>query len=154
MQPKTFSKKTKINSIIDKCDVCYLGMVDSDNNPYVLPFNFGYENDTIYLHSAGEGKKIDILKQNPNVCVTFSTDHKLFHRHEHVACSYGMRYRSVVAYGKVVFINDFDQKKEVLNIIMRKYTGKNFDYNPPAVNNVAIYKIEISKIEGRELGYW
>ncbi len=154
MQPKTISDKSKIKAIIDKCDVCYLGMVDTDNKPYVLPFNFGYKDEVIYLHSARDGKKMDILNQNPDVCVTFSTDHKLFHRHEQVACSYGMRYRSVLAYGKVVFIDDFDQKKEVLNIIMRKYTGKNFDYNPPAVNNVAIYKVEINKIEGRELGYY
>ena len=143
----------RIREIIDKCEACYIGMIDQEGKPYVLPFNFGYEEGVIYLHSAPEGRKMDILKNNPEVCVAFSTDHQLFHRHEPVACSYGMRYRSVLAFGKVVFIEDYDQKVDVLNIIMRKYAGRDFPYNAPAVNNVAVYKVEVSKIEGKESGY-
>jgi len=144
--------KFEIKQIIDKCDSCFLAMVDQEGMPYVLPFNFGYEDDTIFLHSDTKGKKIDILKNNPNVCLAFSTDHKLFFRHETVACSYGMDYRSVLAYGKVVFIDDYDEKVKVLNIIMRKYTDKEFNFNAPAVNNVAVYKVEVSKIEGKVSG--
>lgn len=144
--------KFEIKQIIDKCDSCFLAMVDQEGKPYLLPFNFGYEDDTIYLHSDPKGKKIDILKNNPDVCVAFSTDHKLFFRHETVACSYGMDYRSVLAYGKVIFIDDYDEKMKVLNIIMRKYTDKEFSFNAPAVNNVAVYKVEISKIEGKVSG--
>lgn len=143
----------RISEIINKCEVCYLGMVDEQGHPYVLPFNFGYEQGVIYLHSAAAGRKIDILKQNPNVCVTFSTDHQLFHRHEQVACSYGMRYRSALAFGKVVFIDDYQEKEKVLNVFMRKYAGRDFPYNAPAVNNVAIYKVEVSRLEGKESGY-
>jgi uncharacterized protein len=142
-----YTDHANAKEVIDKCDACYMGMVDSDNNPYVLPFNFGYENETIYLHSAAFGKKIDILKFNPQVCVSFSTDHKLFHRHDNMACSYGMRYRSVLAFGKVVFVEDYDEKVEIMNIIMRKYTGRDFQYNAPAINNVSIYKVVIEKIE-------
>lgn len=153
MRTRITTEKSEIKKIIDKCDVCYLAMSDEENKPYVLPFNFGYKNGTIYFHSAPEGKKIEILRKNPQVSVAFSTDHKLFHRNEEVACSYGMQFRSVVAFGKIVFIDDFDEKEEVLNIIMRKYTGKDFDYNAPAVKNVAIYKMEITQIEGRLSGY-
>ncbi len=153
MRNRTITDKSEIKTIIDKCDVCYLSMADDDNKPYVLPFNFGYEDNTIFFHSAPEGKKIDILRKNPHVCVAFSTDHKLFKRNEEVACSYGMCFRSVVAHGTIVFVDDFDEKKKILNIIMRKYTGKDFSYNAPAVKNVAIFKVEITKIEGREMGY-
>lgn len=139
--------------VIDKCEACYVGMIDQENLPYVLPFNFGYQDEVIYLHSAPFGKKIDVLKNNPNVCVNFSTDHQLFHRHEQVACSYGMRYRSVLAFGKVVFIENYEEKVRVLNIIMQKYTGKDFDYNSPAVNNVSIYKVIIDRIETKISNY-
>lgn len=142
-----------IQKIIDTCEACYVGMIDQDHKPYVLPFNFGFEEGIIYLHSAIMGKKIDILRNNPNVCISFSTDHQLFHRHEPVACSYGMKYRSVLAYGEIAFIDDYDEKVRILNIIMRKYAGREFEYNPPAVNNVCIYKLEPSKIEGKESGY-
>ncbi len=152
MRSRMTYDKFEIKQIIDKCDSCFLAMVDQEGKPYLLPFNFGYEDDTIYLHSDPKGKKIDILKNNPDVCVAFSTDHKLFFRHETVACSYGMDYRSVLAYGKVIFIDDYDEKMKVLNIIMRKYTDKEFSFNAPAVNNVAVYKVEISKIEGKVSG--
>lgn len=148
-----YTEPEKAKEVIDKCDVCYIGMIDQDNKPYVLPFNFGYEDGIVFLHSAPIGKKIDVLQNNPEICVSFSTDHKLFHRHEQVACSYGMRYKSVLISGKVEFIEDYDEKVRVLNIIMRKYTGKDFDYNTPAVKNVAIYKVIPEKTETKFSGY-
>lgn len=153
MGNKMISDSGLIKEIIDKCQVCNLGMVDTQGKPYVLPFNFGFEDEVIYLHSAREGHKIDILKNNPEVCVSFSTDHQLFHRHEPMACSYGMKYRSVLAFGKVVFIEDYDEKVRILNIFMRKYAGREFPFNAPAVNNVLIYKVEIARIEGKVSGY-
>jgi uncharacterized protein len=148
-----YTDPAKATEVIDKCEVCYIGMIDFDNKPYVLPFNFGYEDGIVYLHSAPIGKKIEVLKTNPDICVTFSTDHKLFHRHEQVACSYGMKYKSVLITGKVEFIEDYDEKVRVLNIIMRKYAGKDFEYNAPAVNNVAVYKVIPVKTETKFSGY-
>ena len=154
MATNMINNPEKIREIIDKCDTCYMGMVDPEGKPYVLPFNFGYEEGRIYLHMAPAGKKIDVLQQNPNVCVAFSADHELFHRHEKVACSYGMKYHSVLAYGRAVPVEDFDEKVRIMNVTMRKYTGKDFSYNAPAINNVTIYTIEISKIEGKLSGYF
>lgn len=153
MANRMTSNPEEIRAIIDKCEACYIGMIDKEGNPYVLPFNFGFEDGVIYLHSAQEGKKIDILRNNPKVCIAFSTDHKLFHRHEPVACSYGMKYRSVLAYGEVVFVEDYDEKVRILNIIMRKYAGRDFSYNPPAVNNVCVYKVAADRYDGKESGY-
>ncbi|MFN3555472.1 MAG: pyridoxamine 5'-phosphate oxidase family protein [Bacteroidales bacterium] len=148
-----FTDVANAQTIIEKCDVCYLAMVDQENKPYVLPFNFGFEEGTVYLHSGPVGKKIDILKNNPNVCVSFSTDHQLFNRHEQVACSYGMRYKSVLVKGEVVFIEDYEEKVRALNIIMRKYAGREFTYNAPAVNNVAVYKVVAGSFETKYSGY-
>lgn len=142
-----------IKKIIDKCEACYVGMIDQEGRPYVLPFNFGYEDGVVYLHSAGEGKKMTILRNNPHVCIAFSTDHLLFHRHDTVACSYGMKYRSVLVYGDVEFIEDHDEKIRILNVIMKKYSGKEFEYNAPAVRNVCVYKVVATLMEGKESGY-
>ncbi|HRS54197.1 MAG TPA: pyridoxamine 5'-phosphate oxidase family protein, partial [Bacteroidales bacterium] len=128
----------RINYIINKCEVCYVGMIDTQGNPYVLPFNFGYENGLIYLHSGPEGKKIDSLRKNPCVCIVFSTDYVLRYTSENVACSYGMKFKSVLAYGKVEFVDNYDDKIRILNVIMKKYTNKEFSYNAPAVRNVVI----------------
>jgi nitroimidazol reductase NimA-like FMN-containing flavoprotein (pyridoxamine 5'-phosphate oxidase superfamily) len=53
--------------------VCRLGLSD-DNRPYVVPLSFGYENNTLYFHSASEGKKVEILKKNSNVCFEFDIE--------------------------------------------------------------------------------
>jgi nitroimidazol reductase NimA-like FMN-containing flavoprotein (pyridoxamine 5'-phosphate oxidase superfamily) len=130
-----------------------MAMVDKNNMPYVLPFNFGYIDGEIFLHSAAAGKKIDILKNNNNVCVAFSTDYNLRYQNEEVACSYSWKYRSVLAYGKVEFVTNFDKKIEALNAVMANYTKREFKYNDPAVKDVCVYKVVIENLEGRAYGY-
>jgi len=143
----------ELESIILKCDVCSLSMVDQNNQPYVLHMNFGYEEQTVYFHGSQEGRKIDVLKNNPEVCIAFSSDHDLRWVNEEVACSWGMRYRSVLIYGKVEFIEDADEKVNALNIIMKNYTDRDFSYSIPAVRDVMIMKVKIDRIDGRTYGY-
>ena len=153
MKSKVVEKQEGIDSIIRKCDVCNLAMIDQEGNPYVIPMNFGYKDQVIYLHSSGTGKKIDILKNNNKVCLSFSTDHQLRWQSEKVACSYSMRYRSVLVFGKVEFVEDYDQKVDALNIIMANYTDREFTYNAPAVKDVMVFVVNPDKMEGREFGY-
>lgn len=155
MRKTTFLKELKeIEIVINKCDTCHVAMVDENNKPYVLPFNFGYNNGVVYLHSDQKGRKIDILKNNPAVCINFTADHEMFHQNEKVACSYGMRYRSVLIHGNVEFINDFDEKVDALNIFMKQYVkDMNFKYSDPAVNNVCVFKVEAKDFIGKMYGH-
>jgi uncharacterized protein len=154
MKSRDISLQSAMEEIIARCQYCSMGMVDQENRPYVLPMNFGYADGVVYLHSAPEGKKVSILKNNSRVCLAFSTDHVLRHQNEEVACSYGMKYRSVLIYGKVDFIQDHSEKRAALNIIMRQYTGRDdYDYNEPAIANVLVYKVVVEKMEGRAYGY-
>jgi len=152
MQTTIINNKEEMLKIISSCEVCYVGMADHDNKPYVLPFNFGIKDETIYLHSAPEGKKMDILKHNPDVSIAFSTGHELYHQHEEVACSYGMKFKSVIVSGKVVFIEEYENKTKALDIVMHHYTNREFSYNAPAINNVRVYKVLIDKMSGRKRG--
>jgi uncharacterized protein len=153
MRSNCFTDKKAIEDIIRDCQVCYVGMVDKNNTPYVVPFNFGYDEGYIYLHSAREGRKMDILKNNNRVCVTFSTGHELRHQSEGVACSYSMKFRSVMAFGHVEFIEQVDRKVEILNKVMLHYTGKEFTYNAPSLQEVATYRVVIEEMTGKKLGY-
>lgn len=152
MKTVVHTNKEQIESIISRCDVCFVGMADVDGTPYVLPMNFGYSDGVIYLHSAQEGRCISILERNPKVCVTFSTDHELVFQHPEVACSYRMRSKSVIACGKVEFEELFDKKVEALNIIMGQYSNKSFRYGDPAVRNVKIWRVAIDEISCKEFG--
>jgi uncharacterized protein len=153
MHPSYITDQNQIDEIINKCEVCYVAMVDKNNLPYVLPFNFGYKDGEIYLHSSQKGNKIDILKNNPSVCIAFSTDHQLRHQSIQVACSYSMRYRSVLAFGKVEFIDDIATKAEFLNIVMAHYTDREFTYNAPSLREVCTYKVKVEKFTAKVYGY-
>jgi hypothetical protein len=154
MKSRSELSKSEIDEIINKCETCVIGMTDLDGSPYVLPFNFGYKNDKLYIHSGPTGKKISLWEKDSRVCISFSTDYKLNVRHENVACSYSMRYRSVLVYGDVVPITNLEEKAHALNVVMEKYSGRyDFTYNRPALENVRVFEIRFRKVEGRIYGY-
>lgn len=152
MKTLVHTDKELIESIIRSCNICFVGMADTDGTPYVIPMNFGYHEGVIYLHSGREGRSISILERNPKVCITFSTGHDLVFQHPEVACSYSTRSKSVMAWGEVRFEEDFDKKTEALNIIMKQYSDKEFRYSDPAVKNVKIWVIEPEEVTCKEFG--
>jgi uncharacterized protein len=56
--------------------------------------------------------------------------------------------------GCVFFIEDIDEKKAAMNVIMRQYSGRNdFDYNLPAIKNVSLFKLIPDEITAYKRGY-
>jgi uncharacterized protein len=154
MKSRNDLNQFEIDNIIDDCQALTMSMVDETGMPYAVPMNFAYKNGYIYLHGAPMGKKMEVLKKNPNVVLSFFTGLALSKVNEDVACSYGMKYKSALLFGKVEFVDDFEEKKKLLNLIMEKYTSRvDFEYNAPAVNNVSVFKVNVEKYEGRAYGY-
>ena len=109
-------------------------------------------NGSIYLHSGPEGSKLEMLEHNNNVCITFSVGHKLVYQHEKVACSYSMRSESAMCRGQVEFIEEINEKRRALDIIMRHYTDSEFNYSDPAVRNVKVWKVAVRQTTGKVFG--
>ena len=146
----TVEEQQIIEQLIQRNKVCYVGLIDLQGRPYVIPMNCGYKYEVIYLHSGPESGSVEALKKNPEVCITFSDGHELVFQNESVACSYRMKSSSVICRGKVEFENDFDKKIECLNIIMAQYIGeKDFKYSDPAVKNVLIWKVKIDEVSSK-----
>ncbi len=141
-----------IEATIRQCSVCFIGVVDANNLPYVLPMNFGYHNKTIYLHSAPAGKIIDALNRNPNICITFCPPSELVAQHPEVACSFRMRGKSIVVNGVVRFVEDRDEKRNVFDILMGQYTKKTFAYSDPAIKNVKVWEVKVDDWTCKEFG--
>ena len=87
----------QIRSILDTAKVLHLGMC-VDNEPYVVPMNYGYTLEdgklVFYLHSAVRGKKLDMLQKNPNVFFEIESGVQAFEGV--LPCQYGMVYSSVI----------------------------------------------------------
>ncbi len=145
--------KEEIAQIIDQCTVCRVAFAD-ENIPYIVPMNFGYtlqqDGLTLYFHCANEGKKLDILAKNNNVCFEMDCSHELITGD--TACDYTFAFESVIGNGTIECINTRDEKIEGLNILMRKYSdAPTFQYNENHVNAVTILKLTVTEYAGKRL---
>jgi len=148
---KEIKDKNMIKSILEEALVCRIALCD-DNSPYIIPMNFGYKDNYLYLHSAPEGRKIEILRKNNNIC--FEVDLKTELVTSENACKWGMKYLSVVGFGKAQIVNDIEEKKKALNIIMNKHSNESsFEYLEAAIKNVVIIKVRITELAGKKSGY-
>src|SRR5699024_2469829 len=57
--------------VIDKANHGILSMVDKEGDPYGIPLSIVRNENTLYFHSAMDGKKVKIFKDNPYVSVVF-----------------------------------------------------------------------------------
>lgn len=134
--------------IINQCDVIRIGM-SVDNEPYIVPLNFGYKDQVFYFHGAKEGRKMDMIRSNPKVCFEMDTDHKLIGDSDK-ACDWTMKFSSVMGTGQMTVIENWDEKKEALDILMQQYGGKDsYEYNDKMLERIGIMKLEVLTMTGK-----
>jgi nitroimidazol reductase NimA-like FMN-containing flavoprotein (pyridoxamine 5'-phosphate oxidase superfamily) len=144
--------KSILEEILTSSNICRLGMIDN-GLPYILPFNYGFHNNCIYIHSAPTGKKIDLLKENPLVC--FEVEQRTDIIENEVACKWSTLYRSVVGYGNVEIVTDFEEKKRGLEIIMAHHGFKGkMEFDRKEVEFIVILKLSITTMTGKQSGNW
>ena len=142
--------KATLEEILATSEICRLGFTDK-NRPYILPFNYGYQDNCLYIHCANEGKKIDLIKQNNYVCIEIEQSAKI-EKYEK-ACKWTTTYRSLIGYGFVKIITDDEQKRKGLDVIM-KHNGANeshdLNYDNNNIASMSILKVEITEITGKQ----
>jgi hypothetical protein len=118
-----------------------------------VPLNYGYYNNALYIHSAPIGKKIELLKLNNKVCFEIDVAGDLITGD--MSCDWSINYRSLIGYGTMEIITDFDEKQTGLDIIMRQH-GKNENnvYKKHNIDSIVILKLNIEQITGKQSGNW
>ena len=140
----------EVESVIKRAVVCRIAL--SDNNvPYLVPVNFGYQDGCLYIHTAMEGMKIDIIRRNDRVCFEVEADLEL--TKGAMACKWGMRYRSVIGFGRASLVEDSEGKRAALDIIMRHYSDDPHEYSEKLMEKVAIIRVEIDTMTGKQSGF-
>ena len=83
--------ENQIRNILNKAKVLHLGLA-VDNEPYVVPMNYGYTMEdgklVLYLHSAVRGKKLDMIRANCKVFFELDCDLAPFEGEK--PCQYGL----------------------------------------------------------------
>ena len=134
----------KIRHILDTAKVLHLGLA-VDNEPYVVPLNYGYIMEegklTLYLHSAQRGKKLDMLRANPKVF--FEMDCDLMPFESKLPCQYGMVYSSIMGRGVATIVEDVEEKKRAMTVLMKTQSGKDFEFVDRLVSMVAVVRVDV-----------
>jgi len=89
---KELQDRSEIDAVIRKADVCRLGL-SVDDHPYIVPLNFGFDGECLYFHTAGAGKKIDMIRRNNIVCFEMDADCQVVRAEN--PCDWTMKFRSV-----------------------------------------------------------
>ena len=135
-----------IREILDKSMIVHIAMIDGDE-PYLVPMNYGYTLEdgklTLYVHGATEGRKLDVLRENPKVFVEMDCD--IMPIEGKLACQYGTTYSSIMGTGTAVIVEEPEEKMKGLSILMKTQTGKDFEFNERLVSIVSVIRIDVAE---------
>jgi len=139
--------QAEILAIMNEALVCRLGLSD-EGRPYVVPMNFGLGEKCLYLHCAGEGRKLDILRRNDRVC--FEMDLLREIKRSPTACGWGACYRSVIGFGRAVLVENPLEKRTALDRIMEHYGAQApFSYEDPILAKTVVIRVDIESVTGK-----
>ena len=138
--------ENQIRAILDTAKVLRLGLA-VNNEPYVVPMNYGYTMEegklVLYLHSAMRGKKLDMIRANPNVFIEMDCDWTPFEGEK--PCQYGLGYSAVSGRGRAVIVEELQEKLDGMSRLMKTQTGKDFEFNERLVSIVSVIRLDVSE---------
>ena len=146
----------KIKQFLNEEHVGRISSIDVDGFPQIIPMNFVFRNDAVYMHSHVKGEKLDNISQNNKV--GFESDRELeflpsYFEDPHNAALADTLYISIVIKGIASFVSDREEKTLALNGLMEKYQPEGF-YDPlksdmRVLDAVSVIKIIPQKLHGK-----
>ncbi len=141
----------EILRIVDSAKILHLSLFDGEY-PYIVPLHYGYEYSgsmlTFYMHGAKEGRKLDLIRNNPHVCIELECDVELVSGGEN-PCKYGSAYASVIGRGIAEIVEDDQEKVKGLELLMKNQTGRTFGIDPRMAASVAVLKVSLSEFTAK-----
>lgn len=133
----------EIRAILERARVLHLGLYDGEF-PYVVPMHYGFTFEdgklTLYTHCAKEGRKLELLRRDGRVFVEIDTDEALVPGT--TACSWGARYASVMARGRAAIVEDGEEKRRALALLMKTQSGGEYSFTPETAAAVTVLRID------------
>ncbi|MBN2510050.1 MAG: pyridoxamine 5'-phosphate oxidase family protein [Spirochaetales bacterium] len=144
---REITDRVRLAEMFSKGTVCHLALNDG-NAPYVVPMSYGYENWELYFHCADEGKKLELLNTCPEAGFCISRELELVTGDS--PCSWGVRYESIIGRGTVRFIQDQEEKRHALDILMAHYGWSGpADYSSGSFAAATVFALDIKEATGK-----
>jgi nitroimidazol reductase NimA-like FMN-containing flavoprotein (pyridoxamine 5'-phosphate oxidase superfamily) len=150
---REISDPAEIRRILDRGKYATIAMC-RNREPYLVTLSCGFDEArrALYFHSALKGLKLDILRDNPRVCATVILD--LGYRPG--LCSHA--YRSVVLRGRMSLVEDLDEKRHGLDVLLRQLEPEAEEVrrrqlpDEAAYRAVGILRLDIEDARGKANG--
>jgi len=150
--------QNKINEFLLQTRTGVLGM-SQDGVPYAVPMNYVWHDGSIYFHGMGSGKKDDILSQMPTVCFTVYKENGTVT--DPMPCHADTAYMSVMIFGKVEKLTDFEEAAVALQKFIEKIMPGYYNTPMSAMliekyrssmdgNRVAVYRLTPKDLTAKE----
>ena len=146
----------KIKEFLNEEHVGRISSIDANGFPQIIPMNFVFLNDAVYMHSHVKGEKLDNIFRNNKV--GFEADRELeflpsYFEDPHNASLADTLYISVIIKGMGFFVSDREEKTLALNGLMEKYQPEG-QYDPiqsdmRVLDAVSVIKIVPQTIHGK-----
>lgn len=110
--------------IVETAPVGHLGIITPDGYPRVVPMNFAADGEIIYLHSANEGEKYEVMLTSPKVTFSAEIDYAYIPSYWTSKISAGtatMFYKSTLIKGQGNVLDDDAERIHGLQLLMDKY---------------------------------
>lgn len=147
----------EVFAVVKRCQVLHLAMAEQ-GRPYVVPLNFGYDREgdrlILYMHSAAEGKKMDILRKNPEAAFVMEQESGMTKRVPDSPCSYAWQFDSIMGRGRIEFLTGEAEKTYALNRIVQHLdqTEKSYQYSEQSLAGTCVYRLAVEELSGKHRG--
>ena len=148
--------KNKIIKFLNEEDTGRISSIDEHGFPQIIPMNFVFLNDSVYMHSHIRGEKIENIKRNSKV--GFEVDRNLeflpsYFSDPEDASLADTLYISVVIKGEALLVENNEEKVLALNGLMKKYQPegryKPMDKDMDVLDATAVIKIIPKEMNGK-----
>jgi len=146
---REITDRAAIDDILTAGRVLYLALSD-DNSPFVVPVFYAYDHTGLFFHCARAGTKVRIMQRNPAASFVVSLDHGVVA--SDAACDFEARHRTVIGFGRTVFVTDEAAKIAALDRIVARFTPQRFDYPTTNLAATMVVRIEIDSMKGKTHG--
>ncbi|MBG9986523.1 pyridoxamine 5'-phosphate oxidase family protein [Facklamia sp. DSM 111018] len=158
--------------VIDKSTFGTLAIPDQPY-PYSLPLSIARVGQTLYFHSANEGKKVTLLNDEPKVCISFVGEVSVPNLYSDQEIKdieanpnewsklartvFTTQFESAIVYGTIRKITDPKELRKGLRAIAKKYVSNRYPLVDKAINTaldrVQVYAIDINHLTGKRKKY-
>lgn len=143
----SLSDRQKAELLLATADYCTLAAPD-DNGIYLVPISFGYNDGRIYIHSGKHGHKLEVFQDGTSV--SLSIQHAVEVVPASTPCKYTTHYMSLLGKGTITRLEDPEQVKAGLNIIVSHYGAQPMTYALADLDRIFVYQIKLESVSFKQ----